>query len=424
MSRRADRHKHRFIFNRGKDVNIVEKAVIGVIALILTFIVISLFSGFTALFKIESKNMPQGTSPSSKDSVNILLLGMDIGDPKQAENQSIKRTDTLMVVNYNPSDKKVKIVSVPRDTLITNNGKNLKINAAYAVGGYPKIKNEVENLLGITINYMVKIDYKAFVEVIDALGGVTMDIDQNMFYDDEGQNLHINFKAGETVKMDGQKAQEFFRWRKNNDGSGLENGDLDRIKNQQKFISKVVDKCKSPLILFRIPKVLSAMGDNIETNMPSLKILKYGIGFLSVDKEDISMVTAEGTPKMINGQSYLIFDRNSGKGLISSSNTEKSAKSIESSKANYKIKILNATKINGLASDLKDEMINLGYSKIDTGNTELSDRSVILSNNEEIIKTLKSDLTIRNSCKKEDKIEYKDYDAIIILGKNFKKFGE
>ena len=49
------------------------------------------------------------------------------------------------------------------------------------------------------INYMVKIDYNAFVEIIDAIGGVTMEIDQNMIYDDEGQNLHINFKAGETV---------------------------------------------------------------------------------------------------------------------------------------------------------------------------------------------------------------------------------
>ena len=425
MGRRADRYKHRGIFNKDKEINIVEKIIIGALALLLTFVLVSFFSGFTALFKIGSKNMPQGTSPLSKDSVNILLLGMDIGDPEQAENQSIKRTDTLMVVNYNPSEKKVKIVSVPRDTLISNNGKNLKINAAYAVGGYPKIKNEVENLLGININYMVKIDYNAFVEVIDALGGVTMDIEQNMFYDDEGQNLHINFKAGETVKMDGQKAQEFFRWRKNNDGSGLANGDLDRIKNQQKFISKVVSKCKSPLILFRIPKILSAIGDNVETNIPSLKVLKYGIGFLRVDKENISMATAEGIPKMINGQSYLVFDKNINRGLISSSNTGKSVKSVDaSSKANYKIKILNATKINGLAAKLKDDMTNLGYSKIDTGNTDLSDRSVILSNNEEVTKTLKSDLTIRSSSKKEDKIEYKDYDAIIILGKDFKKFGE
>ena len=241
MGRRTDRHRYGLRFRMDKDTNIIEKIILGIIALILTFIIYSVFSGAGALFKIGSKTMPQGINPSAGQPVNILLLGMDIGDPNQVDNQSIKRTDTIMVVNYNPSTDQIKVVSVPRDTLITNNGKNLKINAAYAVGGYPKIKTEVENLLGININYMVKIDYNAFVELIDALGGVTMEIDQNMIYDDEGQNLHINFKAGETVKMDGQKAQEFFRWRKNNDGSGLANGDLDRIKNQQKFISKVVD---------------------------------------------------------------------------------------------------------------------------------------------------------------------------------------
>ena len=424
MGRRADRHRHGLRFGMDKETNIVEKIVLGIIALILTFIIFSIFSGFTALFKIGSKSMPQGISPSSGEPVNILLLGLDIGDPSQADNQSIKRTDTIMVVNYNPSTDNIKVVSVPRDTLISNNGKNLKINAAYAVGGYPKIKNEVENLLGINVNYMVKVDYNAFIEVMDALGGVTMDIDQNMIYDDEGQNLHINFKAGETVKMDGQKAQEFFRWRKNNDGSGLANGDLDRIKNQQKFISKVVDKCKSPFILFRLPKILSAVGDNVETNMPSLKVLKYGISFLTVSKDDIAMVTAEGIPKMINGQSYLVSDKNSNKGLLSSSGSSKSSGSSETAKSNIKIKILNATKINGLAGKLKTEMSSLGYSKIDTGNIDLSDKSTILSNNSDVIKLIKSDLSIKNSSKKEDKTEYKDYDVVIILGKDYTHFGE
>lgn len=423
MGRRTDRHRYGLRFRMDKDTNIIEKIILGIIALILTFIIYSVFSGAGALFKIGSKTMPQGINPSAGQPVNILLLGMDIGDPNQVDNQSIKRTDTIMVVNYNPSTDQIKVVSVPRDTLITNNGKNLKINAAYAVGGYPKIKTEVENLLGININYMVKIDYNAFVELIDALGGVTMEIDQNMIYDDEGQNLHINFKAGETVKMDGQKAQEFFRWRKNNDGSGLANGDLDRIKNQQKFISKVVDKCKNPFILFRIPKILSAIGDNVETNMPSFKVLKYGISFLTVSKDDVSMVTAAGTPKMINGQSYLVFDKNANRDLVSYG-TVKNSSSSNASKANLKIKILNATKINGLAGKLKTEMIGYGYSKIDTGNTDLSDKSTILSNNSDVIKLLKSDLSIKNSGKKEDKTEYKDYDAVIILGKDYKKFGE
>ncbi|MDB2158593.1 MULTISPECIES: LCP family protein [Clostridium] len=422
---RKDKKKKRF--NKGNDgTNKFEKIILGVISIFLTFTVFSIISGFIALMEVGSQSMPKASNPSGNKPVNILLLGMDIGDPNQEDNKDIKRTDTIMVVNYNPETDKITTVSVPRDTLIQNNGNSVKINSAFAIGGYSRIKTEVEGLLNVNINYIVKVDYDAFVDIIDAIGGVKMKIERNMIYDDEGQNLHINFKAGETVKLDGQKAQEFFRWRKNNDGSGFANGDLDRIQNQQKFIAKVIDKCTNPLIVFRIPKIMSAIGNNVETNMSPFSIIKYGLKFMGVSNNDISMLTAAGTPKTINGQSFLVFDKNSNKDIISQlASSEVSSQSENGiSKENIKIKILNATKINGLASELKINMNNIGYTKIDTGNTELSDKTIILSNNKNMLKTISKDLDIKNSGKKDDKAEYKDYDVIIILGKDFKKFGE
>lgn len=422
---RKDKKKKRF--NKGNDgTNKFEKIILGVISIFLTFTVFSIISGFIALMEVGSQSMPKASNPSGNKPVNILLLGMDIGDPNQEDNKDIKRTDTIMVVNYNPETDKITTVSVPRDTLIQNNGNSVKINSAFAIGGYSRIKTEVEGLLNVNINYIVKVDYDAFVDIIDAIGGVKMKIERNMIYDDEGQNLHINFKAGETVKLDGQKAQEFFRWRKNNDGSGFANGDLDRIQNQQKFIAKVIDKCTNPLIVFRIPKIMSAIGNNVETNMSPFSIIKYGLKFMGVSNNDISMLTAAGTPKTINGQSFLVFDKNSNKDIISQlASSEVSSQSENGiSKENIKIKILNATKINGLASELKINMNNIGYTKIDTGNTELSDKTVILSNNKNMLKTISKDLDIKNSGKKDDKAEYKYYDVIIILGKDFKKFGE
>ena len=406
--------------------NKIEKVILGIISLFLTFIVFSIISGFIALMEVGSQSMPKATNPSRNQPVNILLLGMDIGDPNQEDNLEIKRTDTIMVVNYNPSADKITTVSVPRDTLIQNNGNSVKINSAFAIGGYSKIKTEVENLLNININYLVKVDYNAFVDVIDAIGGVKMEIERNMIYDDEGQNLHINFKAGETVKLDGQKAQEFFRWRKNNDGSGFANGDLDRIQNQQKFISKVIDKCKSPFIIFRAPKIMSSIGSNVETNMSPFSIIKYALKFMTVSKDNISMMTATGTPKTIGGQSFLVFDKNSNRDLISqlSSSEVSESADISISKDNIKIKILNATKINGLAAELKTTMNNLGYTKIDTGNTELSDKTTIMTNNKVMLKTIQGDIDLKRSRKKEDKDEYKDYDVIIILGKDFKDLGQ
>ncbi len=424
MGRKGNERKMSRKKNDG--TNRIEKTILGAVSLFLTFIVFSIISGFIALMEVGSQSMPKASSPSYNKPVNILLLGMDIGDPTQVDNMEIKRTDTIMVVNYNPSADKITTVSVPRDTLIQNNGSSVKINSAFAIGGYSKIKTEVENLLNININYLVKVDYNAFVDVIDAIGGVKMEIERNMIYDDEGQNLHINFKAGETVKLDGQKAQEFFRWRKNNDGSGFANGDLDRIQNQQKFISKVIDKCKSPFIIFRVPKIMSAIGNNVETNMSPFSIIKYAFKFMTVDKDNISMLTAAGTPKTINGQSFLVFDKDSNRDLISQLSSSGVSTSGERgiSKENIKIKILNATKINGLAAELKTSMNNLGYTKIDTGNTELDDKTTILTNNKSMLKTIQNDLDIKRSGKKDDKDEYRDYDVIIILGKDFKKFGE
>lgn len=380
-------------------------------------------AGIFALIKISDKSMPVASNVSSDEPVNILLLGMDIGDPNQPNNQSIKRTDTIMVLNYNPKNKKMQIVSIPRDTLINVNGRNVKINAAFAIGGYSKIKQEAENLLNVNINYIVKIDYNAFRELIDSIGGVKMKIERNMIYDDEGQNLHINFKAGETVKLNGQKAEEFFRWRKNNDGSGFANGDLDRIENQQKFISKVVDKCTNPLILIRVPKIITALGNNVETNMPVTKILSYGLKFIRLSNDKLTMTIAAGIPKTINGESFLVFDKSSNKELITSLSSSGESL-VDTSKDNIRIKILNSTKISGLAAGLMEELNGLGYTKIDTGNIEGIDKSVILTNNKAILNTIKKDLNISRVDDKVNKKEYNEYDVIIILGKDFKNFGE
>lgn len=410
---------------RDDNTSILEKLILGGVSLIITFIIVSIVTGFFALFKIgsASASMPIATNVLSDKAVNILVIGMDIGDPNQPDNQDIKRTDTIMVLNYNPNNEKMQVVAIPRDTLINVNGRNLKINSAYAIGGYPKIKNEVENLLNVNINYIVKIDYNAFRALIDAIGGVEMKIERNMIYDDEGQNLHINFKKGEMVKLDGKKAEEFFRWRKNNDGSGFANGDLDRIQNQQKFISKVVEKCTSPLILFRAPRIITSLGNNVETNMPATKVLSYGIKFMNLKKSNLSMTTVVGVPKTIDRQSFLVFDKNSNKDLITSLSSSGNSL-VDKSKNNIRIKILNATKINGLAGGLMKELNSLGYEKIDTGNAELRDKSIILSNNEAMLNAIQEDVKIRKTDEKESKTEYDDYDVIIILGKDFKKFGE
>ncbi|NFO03861.1 LytR family transcriptional regulator [Clostridium botulinum] len=420
--RRAKRsNKSKKPIKNVKGQRLLEEGMLLILALLITFTIVVIGSSVLFLGKINKNDMIEPTKVSTNKPVNILLLGTDIGDPSQPNNNAIKRTDTIMVLNYNPKEKKLQVVSIPRDTLIDVNGKNLKINSAYAIGGEKRVKSEVEKLLNISINYIAKIDYNAFREFIDAIGGIKMQIERNMIYDDEGQNLHINFKKGEVVKLDGKKAEEFFRWRKNNDGSGFANGDLDRIENQQKFISKVVDKCTSPMIIFKIPSIIKALGDNIDTNMPPLKVISYGLKFSRINSEKIDMKIAQGTPKDISGESFLVFDKNLNKDIITSlSSTGKGTEDI--SKSDITIKIFNGTKITGLAATLRDELTKTGYTRVDVGNIQERKDSLILTNNENIASKVESSVGISKIEKKPDKPEYKDYDVVIILGKDFKKF--
>lgn len=408
-----------------------------VIFSILTLILVLIFAGaiyaYSFISGLKTNKLGNGIPPaSSSDSINILVLGMDVGDTDNQANKSIRRSDTIMVFNYNPNTKKAHLVSVPRDTMIEVDAyldtgelqRYWKINAAYALGGEEEIITHVESLLDININYIVEVDYNAFRSVVDALGGVDMTIEQDMYYDDEGQNLHINFTAGETVHLDGQKAEEFFRWRQNNDGTGFANGDLDRIKNQQLFMSKLLDKALSPSIVFKAPKILKAISDNVDTNIPANKLISLGMKVLRLNSSDIVMTTLQGEPEKIYGQDFLVAYKDNNRDLINALNADNpsAADNITSIKReDLKLLVLNGTKIDGLASSARDKLQSLGYSNIEVGNTTAVSKSIIQTDNKELKQLMKSDIDIEKF-EKISKSEYKEYDAVILLGEDYNLF--
>lgn len=355
--------------------------------------------------------------------VNVLMLGLDIGDVNQKENSSIKRTDTIMFFSYDIENGKASMLSIPRDTLIKINNNNQKINAAYAIGGDKAIRKAVEDILKIPVDYIVKVDYEGFREIIDAIGGVDMTIDRNMYYDDNEQDLHINFKKGENVHLDGKKAEEFFRWRKNNDGTGLAGGDLDRIENQHKFINKIVDKCTSPAIIPRIGKVLEILPKHIETDMAPKTIVALGNKYLFGGNKNITMYTLKGTPKTIDSLSYLIYDEKSNKEVLAILDGKKEASSVELfSKESLKIKILNGTRIEGLAAECEDYLEKKGYKNIKIGNAYETAKSEIKLRDKDMKSFIENDIKIQKVTSLDEKDD--KFDIIIILGKDYKKFGE
>ena len=148
-------------------------------------------------------------------------------------------SDTNMLVRFDAVNKTVDIVSLPRDTLMSNGH---KLNSSYNNGGTEKLRSNIEDMLGVPVDFYVSVDLKGFIALIDQIGGVEFDVPCDMDYDDPYQDLHIHFKAG-LQKLNGQQAMEVVRFRHNNDNTGYGGRqDLGRIETQQAFLKTVAQK--------------------------------------------------------------------------------------------------------------------------------------------------------------------------------------
>ena len=174
--------------------------------------------------------IPNGRERKSKYCYNILLYGVD---------NDAGGSDTNMLMRFDAVNKTVDVVSLPRDTLMSNGH---KLNSSYNNGGTEKLRSNIEDMLGVPVDYYVSVDLKGFISLIDQIGGVDFDVPCDMDYDDPYQDLHIHFKAG-LQHLDGQQAMEVVRFRHNNDNTGYGGRqDLGRIETQQAFLKAVAQK--------------------------------------------------------------------------------------------------------------------------------------------------------------------------------------
>ncbi len=214
----------------------------------------------------------------------FLLMGTDDGNGN---------ADSLMVATYDVKNQNVGVVSIPRDTIVERTWSNLpKINAAYSGGNVDRVRREVSQLLGIPIDYYIKVDIKAFVELVDAVEGVDFDVPVNMNYDDPAQNLSIHYKKG-LQHLTGQQALEVVRFRHNNDMTGY--SDTGRANTQQQLIRAVMNKVLSWGSLTRVKELLDVCMDNVQTDLTASELLYFGGQALYLDMDsDIEMRTLSG----------------------------------------------------------------------------------------------------------------------------------
>lgn len=359
--------------------------------------------------------------------INILVMGVDVGTLGDTSKDNAQRTDTIILMNYNPKNKAINLISIPRDTLILIDGQKTKINAAHAIGtksgsGVKYLIDAVEKILDIDINYYGKINYKGFIEIIDAIGGVDMDIKTAMDYDDASQNLHIHFKKGLT-HLNGQKAMEFFRWRENNKFDPKNNGDLGRIENQHLFIAKLLEKIKSPAIVTKLPTIMQVIPKYAETNMSATDILSYGLIFAKTDSANIKTTVIKGEAKYIDGVSYFIYDEKKNSEINAILHPDGGVKSPEENitlnKSSLKIQVLNCTSKTGIATNYSTIISQKGYEHVEIGNSKklLKSKIIIYGLDNKYDSIIKSEFGINNIervMKKQG-----NFDIIVMLGEDY-----
>lgn len=228
----------------------------------------------------SSMRLPELTRP-----VNILILGCKViasdlppeARGKEAAYEEINSfdgpTDTMLLLRFNPEADKLKVLSIPRDTqtYIEGHGTS-KINAANAIGG-PALSAKVtsELLDGVGIDRYIRVNVQGVESLVDALGGVTVYVPQDMKYQDDSQHLYINLKKGKQ-HLNGDKALQFLRFRYD------KFGDIGRVQRQQILMRALMEQALNPATLARLPKILSVIQSHIDTNL-SVEELVALVGF-------------------------------------------------------------------------------------------------------------------------------------------------
>ncbi len=228
---------------------------------------------------------------------NILCCGVD---------ESRENADTIILATFDPETQDLKLLSLPRDTMSNVERTIKKLNASYSddhPGDIEQTMKEVKMLTGLKVDRYVVTTFDGFKKAIDALGGVRMDVPEDLYYIDPYQDLEININAGEQI-LDGSKALQFVRYR-----SGYSEGDLGRIKAQQLFFEALGHTLLNPANVTKIPALAEVVRDEMDTDMSMSEMLWFAKQMKGMDlKKNVSMYMLPGYPDYVDELSYFIPD--------------------------------------------------------------------------------------------------------------------
>ena len=228
----------------------------------------------------------------------VLIMGIDRRDG------DVGRSDTLMLAAVDEEQGRATLLSIPRDTRVEVGTYGYdKINHAYAFGGHEMTLAAVEKIVGVPVTHYVLIDTSAFERIVDAVGGVDINVEKRMHYEDpwdDNGGLVIDLQPGEQ-HMTGAQAIQYVRYR---DGEG----DIGRIARQQHFMRALLAQFLSPQVIPRLAAVVDEVKNAVETDLTTRQLLTLATRLKEIEAGGMTMQMVIGTPAYLGDISYWIPD--------------------------------------------------------------------------------------------------------------------
>ncbi|HOI81077.1 MAG: LCP family protein [Thermovirgaceae bacterium] len=238
--------------------------------------------------------------------INLLLVGLD-----EVPGEDFNRSDSIAFVSIDIDDKVVRMLSLPRDTRVQIPDRGWqKLNHAYAYGGVDLLKTTLVNYLGVPIPYHVIVNLDSFPELVDLIGGVTINVPKRLRYTDKAGGVHIDIPAGEQ-HMDGKTALGYVRFR--HDALG----DIGRVERQQVFMMTVFRKMKDPSMITKVPELIRQSLRLVKTNLTLSQAVQLASYLKDLDPSRTVFRTLPGKSAYISGISYWLGELSSISEILS-----------------------------------------------------------------------------------------------------------
>jgi LCP family protein required for cell wall assembly len=228
-----------------------------------------------------------------KRRLNLVVLG------RQADEGT---TDTIILAHLDLDKRLATLVSIPRDTWVAIPGHGPeKINSAYAFGGAPLTARIVGALTGAHIDATLVVDPSGAKQLVDAMGGLNVDVERTMDYDDNFGDLHIHLKKGEQF-LNGGQVLEYMRFRHDAES------DFGRMRRQQQVLREIVKELGEPQNWAKIPRLIALVRKDVQTPLSDAQLQALAELYRGVPNDNVRTFTVPSRPDFVGDASVVFLD--------------------------------------------------------------------------------------------------------------------